>query len=305
MHDNVLPLSRAHMPQRSPDEDLAELLRQVERLDLLLQRQLHRMHSRPDDDRRNMQDVVLPPDEVDRRLQEPYGLPQWALNAGGAESAELMQATPGQDIAPDSRLGLLMSRFALSPFELDVLLLSLLPFFEARYSLVYTYLQQDQQKKWPTVDLVLDLLGADFVSRVQTRAMQQQCLSPQAALATHGLLRLHAKNPGDSVTLYGERAVFLYLMGEDDGGLPPTAAHFARWRLPSASHAQAMPDVRSELTARLARACEARGEAAALIALRGRHGDTGEMAVNAVASLERRALSVDLELLPADDEDAW
>jgi len=48
--------------------------------------------------------------------------------------------------------------FHLSPFDIDTLLICILPELDLKYQKLYAYLQDDVTKKSPTVDLVLHLL---------------------------------------------------------------------------------------------------------------------------------------------------
>lgn len=57
------------------------------------------------------------------------------------------------------RLAHLVTRFALSRFDLDVLLIALAPALDLRYERLYGYLQDDVTRKRPSVNLALDLLS--------------------------------------------------------------------------------------------------------------------------------------------------
>ena len=48
--------------------------------------------------------------------------------------------------------------FALSPFEVQTLVVCLAPELRRKYDTLYAYLQDDVTRKRPSVDLVLDLL---------------------------------------------------------------------------------------------------------------------------------------------------
>ncbi len=59
--------------------------------------------------------------------------------------------------------------FKLSAFDIDVLLICLMPELDLRYQKVYAYLQNDASKKNPTVDLILNLLCESFEDRYIAR----------------------------------------------------------------------------------------------------------------------------------------
>lgn len=296
MNDNVLKLASAVMPPAEDDAYLC-LLAQIERLDLLLQRRLHQLHERAGDER-DMQGFMLAPDEVVWRLQQPQGMPHWALQR---ELAELEAPAARHVCTGISRLEQLVARFGLSGFESDVLLLSALPLFDARYLVMFSFLQHDPQKKWPTPDLALDLLCPDMLER----ARQQPSLAPQAPLFYHGMLTLRGKNAqlgagGDAAYLHIDPALYHYLIGHD--GLPNALRACAQWLAPLAQ----LPDPHPAFTERLVQACfPADAAAAALVTVRGHRGSARHAMLGAAAAAGRRALWCDLAQLPEEDSEAW
>lgn len=82
------------------------------------------------------------------------------------------------------------ARFQLSQQELDAILIALAPEIDARYERIFAYLQDDVNRKRPSVDLILDLL----------------CGSPEEKLAARGLFAARAP-------LRGHRLI--ELLGED------------------------------------------------------------------------------------------
>ncbi|UCH43368.1 MAG: AAA family ATPase [Dehalococcoidales bacterium] len=86
----------------------------------------------------------------------------------------------------EPRLAQLQRLFGLSAFEVDTLLVCLLPELDLSYQRLYGYLQDDVTKSSPTVDLVLHLLCESFEQRVMAR----EAFIPEAALVKNHLLRL-------------------------------------------------------------------------------------------------------------------
>ena len=86
----------------------------------------------------------------------------------------------------ENNLVRLMHCFALSPFDMDILLLALAPELDLRYERIYAYLQDDIARKRPSVDLVLQLL----CSSAQEKLARYRHFSPAGPLIQHGLLRL-------------------------------------------------------------------------------------------------------------------
>ena len=75
--------------------------------------------------------------------------------------------------------------FQLTAFDIDALLICLLPELELGYEKLYSYLQDDVTKKRPSVELVLRLLCLSAEERLVTR----QAFSPQAPLIKNCLLQ--------------------------------------------------------------------------------------------------------------------
>ncbi len=88
--------------------------------------------------------------------------------------------------------------FGLTPFDLDVLLVSLLPDLNLEYQRIYAYLQDDITKKSPTVDFILQLLSDSNTEMLKAR----RTFSPEAPLLKYHLISLHDDhNPGPTPLL--------------------------------------------------------------------------------------------------------
>jgi hypothetical protein len=276
------------------DENLLCLLAQLERIDLLLQQQLHRIQARFDS-RHDMQGLIIHPQEVEDLLEQPMGMPHWAITNGTRSQRPAHTAIPN-----DSRLGQLVERFDLDDFERDVLLLTLLPWFDERYSMLFAYMQDDVRKKWPTVDFALNV----FCSGIPEKLARQACLLPQSPLLRSGVLKLresesgHADGEGNTMFLRIDSSIYGYLIGHDL--LSQELLQCARWQY-GQNH---LTDWRPALTERLAHLW-ASDSSTPVVVLRGRSGSGREAAVAAAAALVRMPLLiVDLELLPTDDQEA-
>jgi SpoVK/Ycf46/Vps4 family AAA+-type ATPase len=82
--------------------------------------------------------------------------------------------------------------FGLSPFESSVLLLALAPEIDLAYEKLFAYLQDDFNRRRPTVDLALRLFCASAAARVDARAL----FSKDAPLFRFGLLRPLERSDG-------------------------------------------------------------------------------------------------------------
>jgi AAA+ superfamily predicted ATPase len=84
------------------------------------------------------------------------------------------------------RLDFLGKRLGLSRFEIDTLLVCLLPEIDLRYQKLYAFLQDDVTRKSPTVDFVLHLLCDSPQSTLEAR----RYFSPEAPLLRYRLVNL-------------------------------------------------------------------------------------------------------------------
>jgi AAA+ superfamily predicted ATPase len=119
-------------------------------------------------------------DEVERLLAREPGAPAlWAV--GNEFEAPLPDA-----VADRSPLAWLAAAFDLAPFEVDLILIALAPEFDLRYERLYAYLQDDVTRRWPSVDLALNLLCRSAEAKLARRAH----FGADAPLIRHGLLQL-------------------------------------------------------------------------------------------------------------------
>jgi SpoVK/Ycf46/Vps4 family AAA+-type ATPase len=96
------------------------------------------------------------------------------------------------------RLKELERLFGLSTFDIDILLVCLLPELDLEYQRIYAYLQDDITKKSPTVNFVLQLLCNSFTDMLKAR----QAFSPEVPLLKYHLISLHDDHlPGPTTLL--------------------------------------------------------------------------------------------------------
>ena len=157
-------------------------------------------------------------EEVTSSLQRAPGLPLFGATAQVGcvdQSGEVSQ-----------RLAGLARAFALSPFDIDALLICLAPELDLRYERLYAYLQDDVTRKRPSVDLVLNLLSPTFEAKLAARARFTQ----DAPLIAQRLLHLfddpaQPQPPLLSKYLKVDERIASYLLGSDvpDARLAPYA----------------------------------------------------------------------------------
>ncbi|BAY14147.1 AAA family ATPase [Calothrix sp. NIES-2098] len=204
------------------------ILAELERIGLLIQVQVWRMqHIQPSDN--ELQGLLVSEQEIEELLRQPIGLPRWANIPTPLSSIEIQTALEGMaaDIAQRQtesiqkgiklRLYELVCHFQITPFDRDTLLICLAPELDLGYERLYAYLQDDVRKKRPSVDLVLNLLCADFKSKLAAR---QRFLST-APLLKHQLLHLFDDSSQQQPPLLSkyvkvDERVVNYLLGNDE-----------------------------------------------------------------------------------------
>lgn len=173
------------------------ILAELARIDLLIQVQVWRARQVHMVDE-TFQGLVITEEEVDALLAQPAGLPRWArepnpwsqfdvqaaLHRLAGDIARRKVASQHQGVV--LRLAEAARLFDLTALDVDILLICLAPELDLRYERLYAYLQDDVTKKRPSVDLVLNLLSADFEAKIAGRAR----FAPSAPLLKHGLLAL-------------------------------------------------------------------------------------------------------------------
>jgi ATP-dependent 26S proteasome regulatory subunit len=107
--------------------------------------------------------------------------------------------------------------FQLSAYDIDSLLICLLPELQLEYEKLYSYLQDDITKKRPSVELVLRLLGLS----AEERLMARKAFSPQAPLIKNHLLRFDDEEiskltPLLALALKVDERILNYLLGSDE-----------------------------------------------------------------------------------------
>jgi SpoVK/Ycf46/Vps4 family AAA+-type ATPase len=218
-------------------DSLHHILAELERIDLLIQSAVSRareVQGAADDFR----GLYIPEQEVDALLSQPAGLPRWAAESGPSALADVCAAldriaagiaerkADSQRAGVKLRLAELSRLFDLTPFDTDALLTCLAPEIDLRYEKLFAYLQDDINKKRPSIDLVLNLLSPSFEAKLAYR----QRFAPQAPLLRHSLLSLFDDPSQQQPPLLGkylkvdERVVsYLFESDELDTRLLPSA----------------------------------------------------------------------------------
>lgn len=170
---------------------------EFERIDFLIKVQVDRAR-RCNVDQEGFKGLCISEQEVNDLQARPLGLPIWAVPFMGADDEALQKNLKAieSNIQSKRKYGLeqgvihklqsLVNIFSLSGFDRDVLLICLAPELDLRYEKLYSYLQDDVTKKYPTVDLVLNLLSNSLEEKIKYR----EYLSNKSPLIRHGFIEL-------------------------------------------------------------------------------------------------------------------
>jgi len=172
------------------------LLAELERIDLLIRSRVTHLRQVQGEDE-HFRGLYISEKEVDALLERPLGAPQW-LHAQGPALGDIDEKLAGlherlgtrsrlsQQRGVELRLARLAQMFALSMFDVDVLLIALAVEIDLRYEKLYAYLQDDVTRKRPSVDLALQLLLASPIDRLAAR----RSFLPRAPLLAARIVQL-------------------------------------------------------------------------------------------------------------------
>ncbi|MDE9543361.1 ATP-binding protein [Xenorhabdus bovienii] len=267
------------------DPNLAFLFSQLERIDLVLQYHFHCISGQRDD---LLDEFLLSEEDVIARLDKPLGKPHWINDD--------YLAIP-QTVNPvASRLTDLITRFELTDFERDVLLLGLLPHFDSRYYRLFALIQGEQQSRLPCFALALEL----FCHSPLEKQAQQASFLHRAPLIGCQLLSVDSRQKTLTwlqTAFVTDSGVYHFLLGHHY--ITPALEHYAEWITPieiggyPAGLKQALGNL----------LLSDHDDIRPLVLLRGMAGSARAHAVaNMMASEKRQTLWVDIAKL-ADGDD--
>ncbi len=206
------------------DLSFSYLHAELARIDVLIQRQVHRWRLAGQDSTDTFRGLYVSDAEVDSLLARPFGgnwgctvelAPEAARAFAEIEAQAIHRAQAQIETARSQgqvpRLLRLATTFGLDRFELDTLLICLAPILDLRYERIYGYLQDDVTRKRPTVNLVLDLLAEPGSERL----LRLTHFADDAPLFRYHLLRRtpDSESPLLSQALVLDKAVVTWLVG--------------------------------------------------------------------------------------------
>lgn len=166
-----------------PDPGDVPALRPFRRLDRLLAPAVHAAAARfgPDAAADAFRGLYVTAEQAAALLDRPGGGP-----ASGARA--VVEPSWDEIVAVDAGWAWLRDACGLGDTELDVVLLALGPEVDLRYERLYGYLQDDVNRRHPTVDLALDLLTTGPADRLAARVL----FAADAPLRGGRVVTLHA-----------------------------------------------------------------------------------------------------------------
>ncbi|WP_338803468.1 AAA family ATPase [Xenorhabdus griffiniae] len=203
--------------QQNNNSNLTFLFSQLERIDLVLQYHFHCISGQ----RGDLDEFLLSEEDIIARLDNPMGKPHW-LNDDCLAIPQIV--TP---VA--SRLADLIARFELTDFERDVLLLGLLPHFDSRYYQLFALIQGEQQFRFPSFTLALEL----FCHSVLEKQAQQASFLLQSPLIGCQLLSIDRRQKTSSwiqTPFITDNSVYHFLLGHHS--ITPDLEHCSEWLTP-------------------------------------------------------------------------
>lgn len=151
------------IPIISDNLTLREFQREFARLDILLHRQIERQQAatQVDSDGSQLSAYYMTAAQAYKRVQQHFGMGSVAPLADETIYNEALfeaEQTNSDTRTDSSCFSELVNLLGLDDFARDVLLICLAPALDLRYGDLYAYLQDDLTRKWPSVNLILDLL---------------------------------------------------------------------------------------------------------------------------------------------------
>lgn len=183
--------------------------------------------------------LYVGPKEFDHLMAREPGVPLFSdLDLAGSpgQSSSIADSDTGLEVEwtkdEDSHLAWLEDVFELTPFDVDILVVALAPELDRRYERIYAFLQDHVSRRYPSVDLCLNLLCTDAVDRIERRAH----FDPDAPLMRHGLVHILPEPNQENPTLLAhyvktDEQIVRFLLHQD--GPDSRLAACSEWVLPA------------------------------------------------------------------------
>jgi SpoVK/Ycf46/Vps4 family AAA+-type ATPase len=276
------------------DNSMEHLLAEAKRIDLLLRREIVKMRQlRSDGKWDEFRGLYISEEDIDGVLSASILASSPPSKSSDDPEAKRMDQLLGEYAAEVAqrkaeslrngvslRLEHLRQAFDLSAFEIDTLLIALLPELDLRYQRLYAYLQDDVTKKSPTVDTVLKVLG----SSPEEKSAIRSAFQPRQPLMRYHLVSLGDTSSGKASPLLErpirvEPRIVDYLLGSDQ--VDSRLQSFVCLVKPSVTLSEVLlpAEVRERLLNAISREMSRQG---AILFLHGPHGSGKRMTAEAL-----------------------
>ena len=207
---------------------LNHLIKKLEWIDLVVQE--HASHFRHiNKEKDEFRGLYVSDHEVELLLTKPIGSPRWIsfqaplhVSEIKAKFDEIKKAIEDKSNESEKRgiklrFNELSRLFQLDEFEENTLLLTIAPEIDTGYERIYAYLQDDVTKKWPSVDLILNLLSFSLEDKIHSR----QYFQNNSALIQNRVIKFmnDTSNPSNSSLsrfLKIDKRIAEYLLDSDE-----------------------------------------------------------------------------------------
>jgi AAA+ superfamily predicted ATPase len=215
-----------------------QLFKELERIDLCLQQYTQQHYHQLEQP--TLQDFLLDDDTILERINNPRDAPHWMV------PYEPLVHMLYCDNNSKGLLSQLVERFELTAFEADILLLGLLAYFDSRYFALFGALHRHENKKQPSFELALQLLGSSPTQIIE----KQVSLLSQSPLLKHHLITVvstgEKQGEGWGQNLFQTSAeVFHFLTG--NSALSPLLSACAKWHPVTSNETACPPSVLAAL----------------------------------------------------------
>lgn len=153
----------------------------LQRLDLLIHREILRLRANYQLSQDEFRGLYISDQQVDELIRQHVTKGQADVMELSV-SAEHLSQPAKEALASDERWCRLCQSFQLTDFEEEVLLLAFVPEIHSKYPLLFAYLNNDITRKYPTIELALNLFSSE------DNNIDRQAFSSQQPLIKKGLL---------------------------------------------------------------------------------------------------------------------
>ncbi len=198
------------------DLNFQYLQAELERIDILIRREVYRWRLAGQDPADNFRGLYISGAEAESLLKQPPGT-SWGQTITLGQGDELAFAAAHEQAVQRvnslaevfqnhndlPRLKHLQIAFGLTDFDLDTFLICLAPSLDLRYERIYSFLQDDVTCKRPNVNLILNLLCEPGLQRLKRLAH----FADNAPLFWHQLLERVSEPGGDKIPVLSQKLV--------------------------------------------------------------------------------------------------